>query len=88
MTRVNEIAIRALMEADGIAPEVIDLAVGIAQGGEWLSTPEVCRAVKVSRWHVWRFCRDHGVKVQVRKGRCGSLVNARDFFAKWEGARP
>ena len=83
MTKANEMAIRALMAADGVPEADIELAVSIAAGGLWVSTPQLCENLKVKRWLVWRFCDEHKVPVRRRSGRCGNLVKARVFFDAW-----
>lgn len=84
MTKANEMAIRALMAADGVPEGDIDLAVAVATGGMWVSTPQLCDNLKVKRWLVWRFCKEHGVPVKRRQGRCGNLVKARVFYEAWQ----
>jgi len=84
VTKASEMAIRALMQADGIPAADIDLAIAVAEGGEWVSTPQLCANLKVKRWFVWGFCRDHGIEVRVRAGRGGNLIKAREFFRAWQ----
>lgn len=87
MNEVSLMAIRALMAAGGVPEADIELALRIADGGLWVSTPEVCRVLKVKRWLVWQFCEDHNIPVQVRKGRGGNLIAARPFWDKWAEVR-
>ena len=71
MTKANEMAIRALMAADGVPEADIELAVSIAAGGLWVSTPQLCENLKVKRWLVWRFCDNirfqSGVGLELRQ---------------------
>lgn len=84
MTEASVIAIRALMMQDGVDPDAINVSLRIAEGGEDITTSEACKALKIARWSLQKFCAEHRIERVVRAHRGGSLINAKQLFVAWD----
>lgn len=84
MRSENIIVIRTLMKADGVSDKTIDLALSIVNNSEWISSRHIMANLNLSRWYVWNFCNKYNIPVQVRPGRGGNLINAVEFYSKYQ----